>query len=108
MIVGIVLIFVLATVLWFLTTAVSGNFLRFVLGSVIGIALAAFGIGFFRSFAGSPPPHMKDSSPQEVPEEYGLAYVCEMCGLELSVIRVAQERAPKHCGEEMALVRRKG
>lgn len=108
MIVGVFLIFAIATIFWFLTTAISGNFLKFVLGSAIGLAMAIFGIGFFRSFAGAPPSHMKESSPTQVPPEYGLAYVCEMCGMELSVIRVAQERAPKHCGEEMMLVRREG
>jgi hypothetical protein len=35
-----------------------------------------------------------------------LAYVCDMCGLELAVLKVAKERAPKHCGETMTLVRR--
>jgi hypothetical protein len=29
-----------------------------------------------------------------------------MCGLELAVVAVAKERAPKHCGEAMVLVRR--
>jgi hypothetical protein len=29
-----------------------------------------------------------------------------MCGLELAVVAVAKERAPKHCGESMVLVRR--
>jgi hypothetical protein len=29
-----------------------------------------------------------------------------MCGLELAVVAVAKERAPKHCGESMVLVQR--
>lgn len=103
---GVVLIFVAAALLWYATSAISGTLIRFAIGSAVGVALAAFGVGFFRQFAGPGPAHMRESSPEEVPAEFGLAYVCEMCGMELSIIRVSQEKAPRHCGEEMVLVRR--
>jgi hypothetical protein len=35
-----------------------------------------------------------------------LADLCEMCGLELAVVKVSKDRAPRHCGEAMTLTRR--
>ena len=40
--------------------------------------------------------------------EYGLKYVCNMCGLELKVEVAARDKPPKHCGEPMTLVRTGG
>lgn len=50
----------------------------------------------------------EDAPPEDVPETISLSYVCEMCGLELAVVKVAKEKAPKHCGEEMKLVVERG
>ena len=59
------------------------------------------------------PEFISDVADQDVADGYQirhpglrLAYVCDMCGLELAVLKVAKERAPKHCGETMTLVRR--
>ncbi|MDQ3645897.1 MAG: hypothetical protein M3345_03080 [Actinomycetota bacterium] len=40
--------------------------------------------------------------------EYGLRYVCTMCGLELKVEVAARDKAPTHCGESMVLMRTGG
>ena len=40
--------------------------------------------------------------------EYGLKYVCSMCGLELRVEKAARDKAPSHCMEPMVLVREDG
>ena len=68
----------------------------------MGIGIAIFGIGFFRQMGAAPP----DPAVETVPAEYRLAYVCEVCGMELSVIKVARERPPKHCSEDMILVQK--
>jgi hypothetical protein len=65
--------------------------------------VASLGIGYFRQVGNPPPP---DPEPLAVHPGLRLAYVCDMCGLELAVLKVAKERAPKHCGETMTLVRR--
>jgi hypothetical protein len=40
--------------------------------------------------------------------DYGLKYVCTMCGLELKVEKAARDKAPTHCTEPMVLVREGG
>jgi hypothetical protein len=95
-------IFAATGALWYLSGAARGLW-RVLVAAAIGVGIAAFGIGFFRQFANAPP---AEEFPSEVPAEFGLVYVCEVCGLELSVIKVAKEGAPKHCGEEMTLIRR--
>lgn len=100
---GLILATVLAVAaLLYLSNAARG-FWRLLIAVILGIGIAIFGIGFFRQFGNPPPP---EEPPTEVPAEFGLVYVCEMCGMELSVVKAAKEKAPKHCGEEMILVRR--
>lgn len=82
-----------------------GDVVRVVLAVGIGLAIAAFGIGLFRQFAPSSATS-NDNAPADVPARFGLGYLCEVCGLELSVIRVARPDAPKHCGEPMAVIQR--
>ncbi|MGQ0679238.1 MAG: hypothetical protein ACT4OM_06225 [Actinomycetota bacterium] len=82
--------------------AVSGV-LRYVVGGLMGLVIAWFGIGYFR-YMGHPPP--AETEPVQVDPRLRLGYVCEMCGLELAVVAVSKERAPRHCGEAMVLVRR--
>ena len=64
----------------------------------LAFGVASLGIGYFRQLANPPPP---DPEPVEVHPGLRLAYVCEMCGLELAILKVARDKAPKHCGEEM-------
>jgi hypothetical protein len=68
---------------------------------VIFALLARIGIGYFRE-ATRPAADVEPT--EEVPEEVSLSYVCEICGLELAVVRASKGKAPKHCGEEMKLV----
>lgn len=70
---------------------------------VMFLVIAWFGIGYFRQLGNPPPP---DSPPDDVDPELRLAYVCDMCGLELAVVKASKESAPKHCGEAMVLVQR--
>lgn len=88
--------------LMLLSGAVQSAFLRLVVGSALALATAFFGVGYFRQLAHPPPP---DPEPADVHPSFRLAYVCEMCGMELAVLKVAREKAPKHCGEAMVLVR---
>ena len=81
------------------------------LGEAFGYVRAALAIGAFllllsmglrqiRSLANAPPePEIADVG------EYGLRYVCTMCGLELKVEVAARDKAPTHCMEPMKLVR---
>lgn len=99
---GIIVVAVAGT---FLVTAlgdVGGNW-RVVVAIVMGLGIAWLGIGYFRYLTNPPPP---DLAPMRVDPELNLSYVCEMCGLELNVVVVSKERAPKHCGESMLLIRR--
>ena len=98
----VVAIFIVAVVLWFLSSSVTGSFWRFLIAAAMGIGIAVFGIGFFRQLGAAPP----DPAVETVPPEYRLAYVCDVCGMELSVIKVAREKPPKHCSEEMILVQK--
>ena len=76
---------------------------RVAVAALMGLAIAKIGLGYFRYLTHPPPP---DPSPVHVDPRLQLSYLCEMCGLELAVVAVAKERAPKHCGESMVLVRR--
>lgn len=88
--------------LWYLATASRGLW-RLLVASAIGLSVGLFGIGFVRQMG---QPISAEEEPTEVPSELGLSYVCEGCGTELSVVRLAKDKPPKHCGEEMVLVRR--
>lgn len=64
------------------------------------LLLSSIGLRQIRSLANAPPePEVADVS------EYGLRYVCSMCGLELKVEVAARDKAPTHCMEPMKLVR---
>ena len=91
------------SLVWLVSGALGSFVLRVVVGLVLFLVVASLGIGYFRQVANPPPP---DPVPIEVHPGLRLAYVCEMCGLELAVLKVARDRAPKHCGETMLLVRR--
>jgi len=91
------------TIVWFLSGVLDSPILRVLVGAVLFLVVASLGIGYFRQVGNPPPP---DPEPMAVHPGLRLAYVCDMCGLELAVLKVAKERAPKHCGETMTLVRR--
>jgi hypothetical protein len=90
-------------IVWFLSGALGSPILRVLFGAVLFVIVASLGVGYFRQVGNPPPP---DPEPMAVSPALRLAYVCDMCGLELAVLKVARDRAPKHCGETMTLVRR--
>jgi len=90
-------------IVYFLSGVLDSPILRVLVGAVLFVVVASLGIGYFRQVGNPPPP---DPEPIAVNPGLRLAYVCDMCGLELAVLKVAKDRAPKHCGETMTLVRR--
>ena len=76
---------------------------RTLLAIAMSLVILVFGVKYIQSVVSSPPePEIADVS------EYGLKYVCTMCGLELKVEVAAKDRAPSHCMEPMVLVRTGG
>ncbi len=89
--------FVLATLGYFF------GFVRATIAAVVFLLLFSFAVRQVRSLANSPPePEVADVS------EYGLRYVCTMCGLELKVEVAARDKPPTHCMEPMKLIRTGG
>jgi hypothetical protein len=79
------------------------GYVRAVIGVAMFFAIVVAGIRWIHSAVTTPPePEVADVS------EYGLKYVCSMCGLELKVEVAARDKAPTHCMEPMTLVRSGG
>jgi hypothetical protein len=79
------------------------GFVRAAIGVAMFFAIATFGTRQVRSMMKAPPePEVVDVS------DYGLKYVCTMCGLELKLEVAAKDRAPSHCMEPMVLERTGG
>ncbi len=79
------------------------GFVRATIAAVVFLLLFSFAVRQVRSLANSPPePEVADVS------EYGLRYVCTMCGLELKVEVAARDKPPTHCMEPMKLIRTGG
>lgn len=79
------------------------GFLRATIAVAVFAVLFSFGLRQIRSLANAPPePEVADVS------DYGLKYVCSMCGLELKVEVAARDKPPTHCMEPMKLVRTGG
>ena len=75
------------------------GYLRAAFAIAAFLILASFGLRQVRSLANAPPEaELADVS------DYGLKYVCTMCGLELKVEVAARDRPPTHCMEPMELV----
>jgi hypothetical protein len=96
-------IFLAVVALWFVVGNVSSRFVRLGVAGVMSLGIAWLGIGYFSQLGHPPPP---EAPPTDVHPGLRLAYLCEMCGLELAVVKVAKDRAPRHCGEPMTLTRR--
>lgn len=79
------------------------GYLRAGIAVLMFLAIAVFGSRQIRSMLSIPPePEIADVS------DYGLKYVCTMCGLELKIEKAAKDKAPTHCMEPMVLVRTGG
>jgi hypothetical protein len=84
------------------------------LGELFGYVRAAVGIAMFvgivvigSRWIASAVAYQPDPEPTDV-SDYGLKYVCTMCGLELKVEVAARDKPPTHCMEPMVLVRTGG
>lgn len=79
------------------------GYVRAAVAIVTFAVLFSFALRQIQGIANSPPdPELTDVS------DYGLKYVCSMCGLELRVEVAARDRAPTHCMEPMKLIRAGG
>ena len=78
--------------------------LRFLLALLMFAGILWLLGGYLRHVVHGPPP---DPELADV-TAYGLKYICSMCGLELRVEKVAQDKPPRHCGEAMELVHEGG
>jgi hypothetical protein len=79
------------------------GYFRSITGVAMFAAIFVFGTRYAQSMGEIPPePEITDVS------EYGLKYVCGVCGLELRVEKAARDKAPTHCMEPMKLVREGG
>jgi uncharacterized membrane protein YhiD involved in acid resistance len=79
------------------------GFARAAVAVAMFVAILVVGVRYMRTIVNAPPdPEIADVS------DYGLKYVCTMCGLELKVERAAADRAPRHCMEPMVLTREGG
>jgi hypothetical protein len=77
--------------------------LRTLIALAMGVLILVFGVRYVHSVVTSQPePEIADVG------DYGLRYVCTMCGLELKVEVAAKDKAPSHCMEPMVLVRTGG
>jgi hypothetical protein len=95
--------FVVLLVMAYIGLGAAFGFLRAAIAVVMFAALSLFGARQVRSMMRFPPdPEIADVS------DYGLKYVCTMCGLELKIEKAAKDKAPTHCMEPMVLVRTGG
>jgi hypothetical protein len=76
------------------------GYVRALVGVVLFYLVFVVSVRYMHFLVTAPPdPEVADVS------DYGLKYVCTMCGLELRVEVAAKDRAPTHCMEPMVLVR---
>jgi hypothetical protein len=93
---------VLAVVL-FVVVGHQYGYVRALVAAVMFGLIMAWGLRKLVKISNSPPePEVTDV------KEYGLRYVCSVCGLELRVEVAARDKAPTHCGEAMMLTRDDG
>ena len=79
------------------------GYLRAAVGVAMFVGILVFGSRFIQQLGvAHSQPEISDVS------DYGLKYVCTMCGLELKVEKAARDKAPTHCMQPMVLVREDG
>ncbi|MGH2730524.1 MAG: hypothetical protein ACRDJI_07920 [Actinomycetota bacterium] len=97
-IIGAILVLLLAVLL-----APTSGFFRVAVAVLMAAIILGMGLRALRKYRSIPPdPELADVG------EYGLKYVCSVCGLELKIEVAAQDKAPTHCHEPMVLVRTGG
>ena len=94
------LVTLIAGVALFLVAGHLYGYLRGAVAVVMFALIFAWGARKLNKISNSPPdPELTDV------KEYGLRYVCSVCGLELKVEVAARDKAPTHCHEAMVLTR---
>ncbi|MDP9233066.1 MAG: hypothetical protein M3P01_00745 [Actinomycetota bacterium] len=89
-----------AALVLFLVAGHLYGYLRAAVAVLMFALILAWGARKLIKISNSPPePELTDV------KEYGLRYVCSVCGLELKVEVAARDKAPTHCGEAMVLTR---
>ncbi len=79
------------------------GFVRAAVAVAMFCGIVLLGTRYMQTIVAAPPePDLADVS------DYGLKYVCTMCGLELKLETAARDKPPSHCMEPMALVREGG
>ena len=74
----------------------------YVLGPLLGLALARVGLATFASLRGGAA-HIPQGEPEPVdPRLERVTYWCEACGAELLLLVRGTAMPPRHCGERMA------
>jgi len=74
------------------------GFLRAAVAVVMFVVILVAGSRYVATLVTVPPePEVSDVA------DYGLKYVCTMCGLELKVEKAARDKPPTHCMEPMVL-----
>lgn len=95
-----------AALLALVATIALGQFFGYIRAAVavlMFVGILVLGVRYLGRVVSIPPePDVADIS------DYGLKYVCTMCGLELKVEKAARDKAPTHCMEPMVLVREGG
>lgn len=96
-------VLLLAALALFLVAGHWYGYLRASVALVMFGLILAWGIRKLVKISNSPPePELTDV------KDFGLRYVCSVCGLELKVEVAARDKAPTHCGEAMVLTREGG
>ena len=96
-------LFALAALVALVALGIPFGFMRAAVAIVMFALILLLGARYVATVVSVPPePEVADVS------EYGLTYVCTMCGLELKVTKAARDKAPTHCMEPMVLVREGG
>ena len=71
----------------------------------LGYAIWRIGIASIRSLAPDPDADVPPDVPEDV-DELDVYLVCGECGTEFKVSRLGELQVPRHCGEQMQVVRR--
>lgn len=93
-ILGAILVLLLAV-----AVAPASGLLRVAVAILMAAIILTMGLRGLRKYRSIPPdPELADVG------EYGLKYVCTVCGLELKIEVAAHDKAPTHCHEPMVLM----
>ena len=78
---------------------------------LLGYVVWRVGMSTLRVLSGPPPGTLDPEKPPDEPEDVDdleVYLVCGECGTEFKVSRLGELQIPRHCGEQMLVVRRPG